>query len=298
MSSSTPEASVRNGSLPANGVHQQTTPIPLNRETTPSLGKHARALETPDVDRLATGLKPKRKPKEKWAHRLGCPYRKSRNSVFTTENGFRVCETTPHEFIIRLIEHMKRNHELYVCGECFLGFISSDSLGSHKGSGHHCGKCYLSFADEKSFIDHANTCIAVEAATQEDIWQILYETLCGDAMRHNPSFDDDEPTIDDEGIKPSNRLRMRILDERKLAPGQVPSLSKQLKDTPLSMENGMVPPVVQRVDSSQQGQSPEMDGAWSKDSPDKDGKSLEEAVRYANAALLASDLVLQAVQAL
>lgn len=181
---------------------------------------------------------------------------------------------------------MKRNHDLYVCGECFLGFVSSDSLGSHKGSGHHCGKCYLSFLDETSFIGHANTCVAVEAATQEDIWQILYETLCGDEIRHNPSFDDDEPTMDDEGLKSSNRLRMRILDERKLAPGQVPSLSKQLRDTP---------PVVQRVDSSQQGQSPELGGGWERDGPVKELDGLEEATEYANEGLIRTDLVLQAV---
>jgi hypothetical protein len=221
-----------NGSM--NG-HLQTS----YRETTPSLGKRP----ADDLERLATGIKPKRKPKEKWAHRLGCPFRKCRSDMFTTENGYRVCETTPHEFIIRLIEHMKRNHDLYVCGECFLGFKTPDALNSHKSTSHHCGKCYMSFPNEEVFIQHANSCMTVDAATQEDIWQILYETLCADGVRHNPSFDDETPV--NSSIQSNNRVRMQLLAEQPLASGQVPSLAKQL-GSPLA-GNGVAPPV-ERVD--------------------------------------------------
>ena len=237
----------------------------FNRETTPSLGKRP-AEPITDLERL--GLKPKRKPKEKWAHRLGCPFRKCRGDMFSTEHGYRVCETTPHEFIIRLIEHMKRNHELYVCGECFLGFRSGEGLASHKGSVHHCGKCYLSFREEGEFIDHANTCVAVDAATQEDIWQILYETLCGDGVRHNPNFDDDEVNEDGEGsVRPSNKRRMDILHVRELAMGQVPSLARQLADAKSTPSgNATAPPVVRRADGHD-GPWPAPVGAWSPNAP-------------------------------
>jgi hypothetical protein len=216
---------------------------PSYRETTPSLGKRP----ADDLERLATGIKPKRKPKEKWAHRLGCPFRKCRGDMFTTEHGFRVCETTPHEFIIRLIEHMKRNHDLYVCGECFLGYKTPDALNSHKTTSHHCGKCYMSFPDAEIFAKHANSCMTVDAATQEDIWQILYETLCADGVRHNPSFDDDTPV--DSAIQSNNRVRMQLLSQQPLAIGQVPSLAKQL-GSPAS-GNGMAPPV-ERADEYRQ----------------------------------------------
>ncbi|KIW04135.1 uncharacterized protein PV09_04943 [Verruconis gallopava] len=208
------------------------------RETTPSLGKRP----ADDLERLATGIKPKRKPKEKWAHRLGCPFRKCRSDVFTTENGFRVCETTPHEFIIRLIEHMKRNHDLYVCGECFLGFKTPDTLNSHKSTSHHCGKCYMSFPSKEAFVEHAQSCMAVDAATQEDIWQILYETLCGDGVRHNPSFDEEDGHVAGP-IQANNRVRMQLLAQTVLAPGQVPSLARQLGGPPLETGNGVAPPV-------------------------------------------------------
>jgi bacterioferritin-associated ferredoxin len=214
------------------------------RETTPSLGKRP----ADDLDRLATGIKPKRKPKEKWAHRLGCPFRKCRGDMFTTEHGYRVCETTPHEFIIRLIEHMKRNHDLYVCGECFLGFKTPDALNSHKGTGHHCGKCYMSFPNLEEFVQHSNSCMAVDAATQEDIWQILYETLCADGVRHNPSFDDDTPV--NGAVQPNNRVRMQFLSQQPLAPGQVPSLARRLGSS--ASGNGVAPPVERAEEQRQQ----------------------------------------------
>jgi hypothetical protein len=53
----------------------------------------------------------------------------------------------------------------------------------------------------------------------------MYETLCADFVRHNPSFDEDGPV--NEPIHPNNLARMRYIDEHPALPGQVDSLYKE-----------------------------------------------------------------------
>lgn len=88
--------------------------------------------------------------------------------------------------------------------------------------------------------------MAVEASTQEEIWQIMYETLCGDGVRHNPSFDEDGPV--NQTIESNNRVRMQFIAQQPLLQGQVPPLVKLA--SPSSAGNGQPPPTSQ-ADSSQ-----------------------------------------------
>jgi hypothetical protein len=197
-------------------------------------GKRPAEEELGRPNEVRAAKRPPRKSPLK--HRLACPYRKCRPDQFSSQPRYKVCATTPHEYIRRLIDHMDRNHQISVCGGCFFAFSSPEFLKEHKDSTEHCGKCYLSFPDKVAISAHVSSCKAVESSTQEDVWQIMYETLCADFVRHNPSFDENDPI--DDPIQPNNLARMRFIAESPLLPGQVDSLYK--KDTPVS-GNGNAP---------------------------------------------------------
>ncbi|KAE9972772.1 hypothetical protein EG328_004819 [Venturia inaequalis] len=205
-----------------------------SREPTPSNGK--RSIDEVDSEKPNYAMKARRQPKEKWAHRLGCPFRKCRPEMFTTPLGYRVCHTTPHEFTIRLLEHLKRNHDIFVCGDCFLAFTSLEFLTQHKNTFIHCAECYLSFSDKNALAAHSQTCVSVDSSTQEDVWQIMYETICSDGVRHNPVFEEDDPVP--QSIERSNLERMERLRNQPAQPGQVASFSERLRSSISSTSSG------------------------------------------------------------
>jgi hypothetical protein len=172
-------------------------------------------------------------------HRLACPYRKCRPQQFSSQPRYKVCATTPHEYMRRVVDHMDRNHSISVCGKCFFAFASAELLQQHKDSSEHCTKCYLPFPDSDALSAHAASCRPIESSgSQEDAWQIMYETLCGDGTRHDPSFDHDGPFH--EEIPPNNIARMQFIDQLPPLPGQVNSLHKE---TISASGNGKAPTV-------------------------------------------------------
>lgn len=222
-------------------THHDTLAVQA-REPTPSNRK--RSIDEVDSERPNYATKAKRQPKEKWAHRLGCPFRKCRPEMFTTPLGYRVCHTTPHEFTIRLLEHLKRNHDIFVCGDCFLAFTSLEFLTQHKNTFVHCAECYLSFPDKNALAAHSQSCVSVESSTQEDVWQIMYETICSDGVRHNPVFEEDDPVP--QSIDRSNLERMDRLLKQPAQPGQVASFNERLRSSissDSSSGNDNAPPI-------------------------------------------------------
>ncbi|QDS67935.1 hypothetical protein FKW77_008736 [Venturia effusa] len=205
------------------------------REPTPSNGKRS-IDEVDSSERPNYAMKARRQPKEKWAHRLGCPFRKCRPEMFTTPLGYRVCHTTPHEFTIRLLEHLKRNHDIFVCGDCFLAFTSLEFLAQHKNTFVHCAECYLSFPDKSALAAHSQSCASVESSTQEDVWQIMYETICSDGVRHNPIFEEDDPVP--QSVDRNNLERMERLRNQPVQPGQVASFNERLRSSMSSASSG------------------------------------------------------------
>jgi hypothetical protein len=201
-----------------------------------------------DPGRLNEVRAAKRPPrKSPLKHRLACPYRKCRPGQFSSQPRYKVCATTPHEYIRRVIDHMDRNHQISVCGGCFFAFSSPEFLKQHKDSTEHCGKCYLSFPDKAAISAHVSSCKSVESSSQEDVWHIMYETLCADYIRHNPSFDEEGPL--DEAIQPNNLARMRYINEHAALPGQVESLyQKDLQDS----GNGNAPAALNSIGESHQ----------------------------------------------
>ncbi|TID17433.1 oocyte zinc finger protein XlCOF6-like [Venturia nashicola] len=219
-----PEAGSRRPSV---GNSRHDTLAVQAREPTPSNGK--RPIDEVDSERPNNAMKARRQPKERWAHRLGCPFRKCRPEMFTTPLGYRVCHTTPHEFTIRLLEHLKRNHDIFVCGDCFLAFTSLEFLTQHKNAFVHCAECYLSFPNKNALAAHSQSCVPVDSSTQEDVWQIMYETICSDGVRHNPVFEEDDPVP--QSIDRSNLERMERLRAQSAQPGQVASFNDRLRSS-------------------------------------------------------------------
>lgn len=222
---------------PSVGNPRHETMAVQAREPTPTTGK--RSIDEVDSERPNYAMKAKRQPKEKWAHRLGCPFRKCKPDMFTSSLGYRVCVTTPHEFTIRLLEHLKRNHDIFVCGDCFLAFTSPEYLIQHKNTFVHCAECYLSFSDKNALAAHSQSCVSVDSSTQEDVWQILYETICSDGVRHNPVFGEDDPVT--QSIDRSNLERMERLSKQPAQPGQVVSLHERLRTSISSASLGNGP---------------------------------------------------------
>lgn len=219
---------------PSVGNSRHDTLAVQARQSAPSNGK--RSIDEVDSEKPNYAMKARRQPKEKWAHRLGCPFRKCRPEMFTTPLGYRVCHTTPHEFTIRLLEHLKRNHDIFVCGDCFLAFTSLEFLTQHKNTFVHCAECYLSFPDKNALAAHSQSCVSVDSSTQEDVWQIMYETICSDGVRHNPIFEEDDPVP--QSIDRSNLERMERLRNQPAQPGQVASFSERLRSSISSASSG------------------------------------------------------------
>jgi hypothetical protein len=220
-------------------------PMDVDRPRPINQGKRPAEEESGRPNEMRAAKRPPRKSPLK--HRLACPYRKCRPNQFSSQPRYKVCATTPHEYIRRVIDHMDRNHQISVCGGCFFAFSSPEFLKQHKDSTEHCGKCYLSFPDKAAISAHVPSCRSVESSSQEDVWHIMYETLCADFIRHNPSFDDDGPV--DEAIQPNNLARMRYIDEHPVLPGQVDSLYKE--HLPVS-GNGNAPAALNSIGEGQQ----------------------------------------------
>jgi hypothetical protein len=210
-------------SAPTPTAVEEYQPMEIDGLRSFNQGKRPAEEEPGRSNELRTAKRPPRKSPLK--HRLACPYRKSQPEKFSAQPRYKVCATTPHEYIRRVIDHMDRNHQISVCGGCFMAFSTPEYLRQHKESTEHCGKCYLCFPNKAAIAAHAPLCRSVESSTQEDVWHIMYETLCGDCVRHNPSFDDDGAV--DQTIQPNNLARMRYIDEHPALPGQVNSLYKE-----------------------------------------------------------------------
>jgi hypothetical protein len=210
-------------SAPTPTAAEEYQPMEVDGQRSFNQGKRPAEEELGRSNELRAAKRPPRKSPLK--HRLACPYRKCQPERFSAQPRYKVCATTPHEYIRRVIDHMDRNHQISVCGGCFLAFSTPEYLKQHKDSAEHCGKCYLSFPNKTTIAAHAPLCRSVESSTQEDVWHIMYETLCGDYARHNPSFDDDGAV--DQTILQNNLARMRYIDEHPKLPGQVGSLYKE-----------------------------------------------------------------------
>jgi len=149
-------------------------------------------------------LKRKELPQPREKRRLmSCIFRKFKPDIYNygTEK-FKTCHTTSHQYISTLVRHLERYHESIICHHCLQTFASQDLAKNHKA---------------------AQNCPSV-SGSQEVKWQILYEKLCGDGIRHDPGFDSagdkrSSTCHQDESCKKA-RLDscLQVGDEAKLAP--------------------------------------------------------------------------------
>ncbi|KAF2262247.1 hypothetical protein CC78DRAFT_569857 [Lojkania enalia] len=99
---------------------------------------------------------------------MSCIFRKFQPNTYNFGNSkFKTCHTTSHEYVSTLIRHLERYHNTHVCH-----------------------KCLANFGSQKASLEHKETSNCVSTTgSQEDKWQILYENLCGDGIKHDPTFE-------------------------------------------------------------------------------------------------------------
>ena len=183
-------------------------------------------------------LKRKEPPQPREKRRLmSCIFRKYKPSTYNYGiEKFKTCHTTSHQYISTLIRHLERYHEANICHHCLKTFALQEEAKKHK---------------------EAQDCPSV-SGSQEVKWQILYEKLCGDGVRHDPGFDSagdkgssichqDESCkkarvdgclqVSDEAKVPASPACSQIIPRPQLAtPPQTPAATPQIQVSCVSMD--------------------------------------------------------------
>ncbi|KAF2650988.1 hypothetical protein K491DRAFT_111833 [Lophiostoma macrostomum CBS 122681] len=111
----------------------------------------------------------KKPPRKRDKRRLmSCIFRKHSPDTYNfSNNKFKTCHTTSHEYVSTLVRHLERYHDAILCHNCLINFSTQAEGHSHK---------------------KAADCTPA-GGSQEDKWHKLYERLCSDGVLHDPIFE-------------------------------------------------------------------------------------------------------------
>lgn len=145
------------------------SPTPDQLRAPPDSTKRSFDVDT-NGDKISPPLKRVKKctPKRVKLRLMSCIYRKHKPEMYNyNDSKFKTCHTTSHEYISTLVRHLERYHSAVLCHTCLSAFEDVKDKDEHKET----TKCKAAYG------------------SQEDKWQMLYKTLCGDGNQHSPYFE-------------------------------------------------------------------------------------------------------------
>ncbi|ORY09862.1 hypothetical protein BCR34DRAFT_567821 [Clohesyomyces aquaticus] len=145
------------------------SPISDQLDTLPKAAKRALDVDTKKDETRPPPKKVKKcTPKRDKLRLMSCIYRKHKPDTYNYKDSkFKTCHTTSHEYISTLVRHLERYHNAVLCHTCLSAFDNAKEKDKHKNK----EKCKAAYG------------------CQEDKWQTLYKTLCGDGIHHSPDFE-------------------------------------------------------------------------------------------------------------
>ena len=206
-----------------------TRPSPTPDELESPLKSTKRSIEI-DTKGCETTRPPKRvkkcTPKRGKLRLMSCIYRKHKPETYNyKDTKFKTCHTTSHEYISTLVRHLERYHNAVLCHTCLSAFKDVRDKDKHKET----TKCKAAYG------------------CQEDKWQMLYRTLCGDDNKHSPYFEcsseqpppmaPGETQQSSQGIPPEDKAEPSMTQSPTHLYASVSSGQSVAPSTPVSLNN-------------------------------------------------------------